>query len=297
MNPLKSLGALAFAGTLAIAAAAPADAQAPFRVGSKNFTEQYVLGEIYAAALEASGIKVERKINLGGTLIAHKALTSNEVDMYPEYTGTALLAVLKAPVESDPRVVFDKVKAHYEKEFQVTWLNPSKINNGYAMLVRQETAQQYKLKTLTDLGRASKNLVLGAGPEFGDRADGLPGLKRVYGIEFKEFKQFAVFALKYDALANKQVDIINGFSTDWPIALNKYVALDDDKNLFPPYFLAPAARQEALKAHPKAAEALNRVSALLDNATMQQLNAEVESRKQEPKDVAKKFLMAKGVIK
>ena len=297
MTKGRFFGLLGLAGALALGLADTAAAQTSFRVGSKNFTEQYVLGEIYAAALEGAGIKVERKINLGGTLIAHKALTSNEVDMYPEYTGTALLAVLKGQVSSDANAVYNQVKAFYEKEFQVTWLQPSGINNGYAMLVRQETAAQHKLKTLSDLGPASKLLVIGAGPEFGDRPDGLPGLKRVYNIEFKEFKQFAVFSLKYDALANKQVDLINGFSTDWPIAANKYVVLEDDKHLFPPYYLAPAVRMDALKAHPKAAAVLNRVSALLNNATMQSLNADVEVKKEEPKDVAKKFLKSKGVIK
>jgi osmoprotectant transport system substrate-binding protein len=250
---------------------------------------------MYAAALEGAGFKVERKINLGGTLIAHKALTSNEVDLYPEYTGTALNAVLKAPVISDPEKVYQQVKAFYEKEYQVTWLKPSGINNGYAMLVRPDTASQHNLKTLSDLGKVAKQLKIGAGPEFADRKDGLPGLKEVYGIEFAEFKQFGALALRYDALSAKQVDVANGFATDWQISAGKFISLADDKGLFPPYYLAPAIRQAAL--NPKVEEAVNKVSALLDNATMQTLNAEVEVKKEEPKDVAKAFLKAKGVIK
>lgn len=267
------------------------------KVGSKNFTEQFVVGEMYAAALEGAGFKVDRKINLGGTLIAQKALTSGEIDVYPEYTGTALSAVVKGQVKSDPNVVFDEVKAFYEKEFQITWLKPSGINNGYAMLVRPDTAAQYKLKTLSDAAKVGSSLVVGAGPEFADRADGAPGLKKVYGLEFKEFKQFGTLVLRYDALSTKQVDMINGFATDWQIAANKFVALDDDKGLFPPYYLAPVFRMDTLAKNPKAGEVLVAVGATLDNATMRELNRQVEVDKEEPKDVAKAYLKSKGLLK
>jgi osmoprotectant transport system substrate-binding protein len=285
-----------FAGAALLLLSAGADAQT-VRVGSKNFTEQFILGEMYAAAFEANGIRVERKINLGGTLIAHKAVTSNEVDLYPEYTGTALNSVLKAPVISDPDAVYKQVKAFYEKEYEVTWLKPSGINNGYAILVRPETAQQHNLKTLSDLAKVSKQLKIGAGPEFADRQDGLPGLKAKYGMEFAEFKQFGALALRYDALTNKQVDVVNGFATDWQIAAGKFVALDDDKNLFPPYYLAPVVRMAALKANPKIEAIANQVSALVNNQVMRDLNQQVEVKKDEPRDVAKAFLKSKGMIK
>lgn len=280
----------------AFALSAGAVAAQTFRVGSKNFTEQYLLGEIYAAALEHAGTKVERKINLGGTLIAHKALISGEIDMYPEYTGTALVAVLKSEAISDPDKVHAMVRAHYEKEWNVTWLDPAGINNGYAIIVRPETAKQHNLATLSDLGKVAKRLIIGAGPEYLDRKDGLPGLKAVYGAEFAEFKQFAKLGLRYDALVAKQVDVVNGYATDWQIGDQKFVPLADDKNLFPPYFAAPVVRQAALKTFPKAAETLNRISRLLDNPTMRLLNAEVEKDKREPKDVAKAFLKSKGAI-
>lgn len=273
-----------------------ADAQT-IRVGSKNFTEQFVVGEMYAAALEAAGFKVERKINLGGTLIAHKALTSGEIDVYPEYTGTALNSVLKAPVNTDPDAVYQQVKAYYEKEFQITWLKPSGINNGYAMLVRPETAQKYNLKTLSDVAPVAKMLKVGAGPEFLSRDDGAPGLKKVYGIEFGEFKQFGTLVLRYDALTNKEVDMINGYATDWQIPEGSFTSLVDDKNLFPPYYLCPVVRQDALKANPKLEATLIQVGALLNNVTMRQLNQAVEVKKEEPKDVAKAFLKSKGIIK
>ena len=295
-NRVFTAGIALLAGAVLAVLSAGADAQT-VRVGSKNFTEQFILGEMYAAALEANGFKVERKINLGGTLIAHKALTSNEVDLYPEYTGTALNAVLKAPVISDPDAVYKQVKAFYEKEFEVTWLKPSGINNGYAILVRPETAQQYNLKTMSDLAKVAKQLKIGAGPEFADRQDGLPGMKAKYGMEFGEFKQFGALALRYDALTSKQVDVVNGFATDWQIAAGKFVAVDDDKHLFPPYYLAPAVRMAALKANPKIEQVANQVSALLTNDVMRNLNQQVEVKKDEPRDVAKAFLKSKGVIK
>jgi osmoprotectant transport system substrate-binding protein len=295
-NRVFTAGVAFVAGAVLALLSTAADAQT-VRVGSKNFTEQFILGEMYAAALEANGFKVERKINLGGTLIAHKALTSNEVDLYPEYTGTALNAVLKAPVISDPDAVYKQVKAFYEKEFEVTWLKPSGINNGYAILVRPETAQQYNLKTMSDLAKVAKQLKIGAGPEFADRQDGLPGMKAKYGMEFGEFKQFGALALRYDALTSKQVEVVNGFATDWQIAAGKFVALDDDKHLFPPYYLAPAVRMAALKANPKIEQVANQVSALLTNDVMRNLNQQVEVKKDEPRDVAKAFLKSKGVIK
>lgn len=271
-----------------------ADAQT-LKVGSKNFTEQFIVAELYAGALEAAGFKVERKINLGATLVAHEALRTGAIDLYPEYTGTGLLAVMKGKVDTDAQKVFNEVKAYYEKEFNLTWLPPSKVNNGYAIVVRPETAKENNLKTLGDLARVSKQLKLGAGSEFFDRYDGLPGLKQVYGIEFAESRQFAALRLRYEALTQKQVDVANGFSTDWQIAAEKFVSLDDDKNLFPPYFLAPVVRMDVAK-NTKATEALAKVNALIDNTTMQELNRQVEVDKKEPKKVAADFLRAKGLV-
>ena len=278
--------------------AAAQDNKSTIKIGSKNFTEQFIVAEIYAAALENAGFKVERKINLGGTLIAQKAIESGEIDIYPEYTGTALVAVLKAPVKSDPQEVFDQVKAFYETNYHLTWLAPAKINNGYAIIVRPDTAAKFQLKSLADLGAGpSKQLVIGAGPEFLDRQDGLPGLKSAYGIEFKEFKQFAKLGLRYDALLAKQIDVANGFATDWQIAEQKLVVLEDTKGLFPPYYLAPIIRQQTLQANPKIADILDRVDAALDNPTMRDLNAKVERDKDEPNEVALAFLKSKGLIK
>ena len=283
---VSALAALLFAST---------HAYAQVRVGSKNFTEQFVVAEIYAQALEAAGIKVERKLNLGGTLIAHKALEEKQIDLYPEYTGTMLLVVLKSPIMTDQKAVYDKVKAEYATKGFIV-LKEAPLNNTYNMVVRPETAAQYKLETLSDLARVSKDLKLGAGPEFRDRADGLPGLKAKYGIEFKEDMQMAI-GLRYQAIANKQVDIVNGYATDGMISSLKLKRLKDDKNLWPPYYLAPVVRKDALDANPKIADVLNNVSAMLNETNMAEMNYKVDADKEEPKDVARAFLKAKGVLR
>src|SRR6476659_2322600 len=276
-------------------ASSPALAQEPVRVGSKNFTEQFVLAELYAQALEAAGIKVERKINLGGTLIAHKALEERQIDFYPDDTGTMLLAVLKQPAMSDRKAVYDKVKAEYATK-GLTLLNEAPVNNTYNMVVRPETAAQYKLATLTDLAKVANQLKLGAGPEFRDREDGLPGLKAKYGIVFKEDVQMAI-GLRYQAIANKQIDVVNGYSTDGMISALKLKRLKDDRNLWPPYYLVPVVRKDALDANPQIAEVANKVSGMLDEATMSGLNYKVDGDKMEPRDVAADFLKSKGVVK
>ena len=287
---------LAFAA-LALAAVLPLapQAQQVVRVGSKNFTEQFVLAEIYAQALESAGIKTEKKLNLGGTLIAQKAMEEKQIDFYPEYTGTMLLAVLKAEPMTDPKAVYDKVKEAYAK-MGLVLMNQSNLNNGYSMVVRPETAQKYKLETLSDLTKVAKELKIGAGPEFRDRKDGLPGLKDKYGMVFGEDLQMAI-GLRYQALKSDQVQVVNGYSTDGLISALKLKRLRDDKNLWPPYFVVPVIRREALEANPKIGEVLNRVSALLDEATMAQMNLQVDGDKLEPKDVARDFLKTKGLVK
>jgi len=293
MRPARFVVALAsFAAAMALA---QAHAQQPVRVGSKNFTEQFVLGELYAQALEANGIKTEKKLNLGGTLIAHKALEEKQIDLYPEYTGTMLLAVLKQESMTDAKAVYDKVKGEYATKDLVV-LNQAPFNNTYVLVVRGDTAQKYKLETNSDLAKASKELKLGAGPEFRDRKDGLPGLRDKYGMEFKEDLQMAI-GLRYQALKNDQIQVVNGYSTDGMISALKLKRLKDDKNLWPPYYLVPVVRKDALDANPKMADVLNRVSALLDESTMAELNYKVDGDKMEPKDVAHDFLKAKGIVK
>jgi osmoprotectant transport system substrate-binding protein len=264
------------------------------KVGSKNLTEQLIVAELYAAALEAESISVERKLNLGPTPVVHKALLSGDIDLYPEYTGTALGEVMKvATNDYSPKETYQKVKAFYEQEFKLLWLTPSDVDNGYVLVARPETAQAMKLKTLSDLARVSKSLKFGGGPEFGDRRDGLRGLKDVYGIEFGEYRKFADLRLRYEALKRKDLDIVNGFATDWQIAAEQLSELLDNKRLFPPYVLAPVVRMDTVVGNDKAVSALNRIGTLIDNATMRELNRQVEVDGKTPRQVAEAFLKQK----
>ena len=268
----------------------------PLRIGSKNFAEQLLLGELYGQALEARGTKIERKLNMGGTLVAHQSLTSGEIDLYPEYTGTALAVVLKAETMTDPEAVYRKVKQHYEQSLKATWLKPTRVNNTYVIVIRSDTAERYHVRTLSDLAKVSKQLTLGAGPEFRSRKDGIPGLKAKYGIEWKEDRSIAI-GLRYPALVAKQVDAIDGYATDGQISKYKLVKLEDDKHLWPPYFVAPVVRLDALKEHPEVPDVLNRVSDLLDDASMSEMNWRVDGNKEEPRDVARDFLKKKGLVR
>ena len=291
---LKSFAGLVAGAIVAALAITPAQADV-VKIGSKNFTEQFIVAEIYAQALEKAGVQVERHLNLGATLVAHTALTNGDIDLYPEYTGTALAAVVKGDLSGSADKIYSDVKAYYEKNLKLTLLQPTKINNGYAIITLPGTAEKYKLKTLSDLGPVSKDLTFGAEGGFSERKDGLPGLKQTYGIEFKEFKVFAKLGIRYSALTNKDLDVSYGFATDWQIADNKLVILDDDKHLFPPYYLVPVVRQDALAKNPKIAEVLNKISPLLNTDNMRGLNAKVDRDKEEPADVAAEFLKSQGL--
>jgi osmoprotectant transport system substrate-binding protein len=279
-------------------AAAPARATPRLRIGSKNFTEQLVVAELFAQALEAAGAVVERRVNLGGTAIAHRALVTGEIDLYPEYTGTGLGVVLKEPPHGTAAEILARVRAGYAAQFRCTWLDPTGIDNGNALLVTHATARRFGLETLSDLALAAPALTLAAGNEFADRADGLPGLRRVYGMEFRRFRQFSALGLRFAALAHGQADVVNAYATDWQIADGRpgggYVVLRDDRALWPPYQLAAVVRDPALADWPGLAPPLLRVSAALDNAVMQRLNREVDKDGDEPREVAARFLKALG---
>jgi len=278
---------------LALPALARAQPRPLLRVGSKNFTEQLVVGELYAQALEAAGAQVQRRLNLGGTLIAQQALLAGEIDLYPEYTGTGLGVVLKQGTDGTPEQVWQRVRDGY-RPLGLEWLAPSRIDNGNVLLLLPETARRLGLETLSDLARAAPGLTLAAGNEFAGRADGLPGLERVYGMRFRRFRQFAALGLRYAALRHGQADVVNGYATDWQIASLGFTVLRDDRALWPPYQLAAVVRQPALAAFPGLAAALARVDARLDNAAMQELNRRVDQDGEEPRDVARAFLRAAG---
>lgn len=274
----------------------PAKQETVIRVGSKDFTEQFILGEMYAQALENAGFKVERKLNLGGTPVAQAALESNEIDLYPEYTGTGLLTVLKLPVMNDPQEVYNTVADGYLSKYNLVWLAPAPMNNTQALAMTKEGAAKYGIKTISDMAANAENLVMAGPPEFQEREDGLPGVKAVYGdFELKEYKAIDP-GLRYQALNDGQVDVVVAFGTDGEINAFGLVLLEDDKGLFPPYQVAPVVRKEILDQNPAIQEILDNISAKLTNDVMQRLNYEVSGNQREPADVAKEFLQQEGLI-
>jgi osmoprotectant transport system substrate-binding protein len=266
------------------------------KIGSKNFTEELILGELYAQSLEHAGLTVVRKLNLGTTDIAMAALKRAEIDLYPEYTGTALLDVLKLPLIGDPKHLYDTVKAAYAKQFGLLWLDPAPMNDTQALATTREVAGKYLLGKLSDLALKANQLRLGAVSEFLTRADGLPGLQKRYGGF--HFKQTRIIAngLKYQALEHGDVDVIIAFSTEGQLKADNLVVLEDDKHLFPTYQVAPVVRKAALDAKPALAAPLNKLAPLLTNDMMQNLNLQVDGpQKREPADVARDFLKQNGL--
>jgi len=262
-------------------------------IGTKNFTEQLILGELMAQMIEAkTPLRVERRFNLGGTMICHGALVNGEIDLYAEYTGTGLTAILKAPTISDPETALHQVKKEYHERFGMRWLKPFGFNNTYAITVRENDAVQQQWHTISDLKDTASQLRAGFTAEFAERPDGYPGLSSVYDLEFLEVKDLDP-AIMYQAIANREVDVICAFATDGRIATYDLTPLQDDHGFFPPYQAAPVVRQQCLTAHPEVGNALSLLGGMLDNATMQRLNFEVDGKKMSPADVAARFLKAK----
>ncbi len=266
------------------------------RVGSKDFTEQFVLGEMYALVLEEAGFTVERKMNLGATPVAHESLRNDELDVYPEYTGTGLLTVLGLPTSSDPQEVYDTVNQQYQEQFNLTWLEPAPMNNTQALAMERERAAELGITTISDMAAQAADLTMVGPPEFQEREDGLPGIQTAYG-NFELQNYIAVDpGLRYQALTGGEADVSVAFGTDGEIAAFDLVLLEDDRNLFPPYQVAPVVRQDILEANPGIAEALNQLSPLLTDSVMQRLNYEVSGNQREPADVAREFLVEEGLI-
>lgn len=266
------------------------------KVGSKDFTEQFILGEMYALVLENQGLKVQRKLNLGGTPVAQAGLQSGQIDLYPEYTGTGLLTILKLPVNKNQKQVFDTVSKAYQERFKLVWLDPAPMNNSQALAMTEAGSKKYGIKTISDLAKKASQLVMIGPPEFEAREDGLPGLQKAYGnFKLKAYKG-ADAGLRYQALKDGQADVVVAFGTDGELSAFNLVVLEDDKKLFPPYQVAPVVRQEILDKNPQIKDALNALAPKLTNETMQRLNYEVSGKKLEPAEVAKDFLIKEGLF-
>lgn len=258
-------------------------------VGSKNFTESVLLGEILAATLEARGFEVVRRFNLGGAWLCHRAILSGDLDVYVEYTGTALMDIFKRPVETDRSKVQAAVGAEYAK-VGLAALSPLGYENNFALVVRPEDAARFGLRAVSDLKKVEGRFRLGMFGEFLERADGFPGLVRAYDLHFKQAPSEMDLGLLYQALASDQIDLAVGSTTDGLIAAKGFVVLEDDRRYFPPYDAIPVASEVALGRHPALRAAVESLALRIDADTMRRLNYEVDGRKRDPQSVARDFV-------
>lgn len=295
----------------------------PVIVGSKNFTEQFILAEMYAALLENADVPVELALNLGGTGVAQTALEEGEISLYPEYPGTALVEVLgiefatllggatpaagtamASPMTGTPaaggsvdELVYQTVKSQYEEQFGVTLLDQTPFNNTQALAMTRAASEERGITTISQLVEAAGDFTISAPVDFEERQqDGLPALQRVYGdFEFGELLAVDP-GIKYRAIEEGDAEVVVAFGTDAQIVALDLVVLEDDRGLFPPYHVAPFVRQDVLEDYPAIADALNAVAPLLTDEVMSRLNGQVDLEEMEPEEVARQFLQEQGLI-
>lgn len=278
-------------GSLTTAAGTGGGTQAAkptIRVGTKDFTESLIVGEIYALALEEAGYPVERVPNIAGSII-HTAIINDEIDLYPEYTGTGLLSILKEPLLTDPAEVYQKVKEGYE-QFDLTWLDYSEANDGQGLVIRTETARRLGITTISDLQANAGEIRFASQGEFDLREDGIPALEATYGPF--DWKSSTLYdnALKYQVLKNDEADVAPAYTTEGQLVNTEdFTLLEDDKRVWPPYNLAPVVQDDVLEANPDITDILNRVSAALTTENITQLNARVDVEQEEYAEVARDF--------
>ena len=272
-------------------------------VGSKNFTEQYILGNMYAQALEANGFDAETKLDLGSEQIADKALQDGQIDLYPEYTGTALVAIVPYdgnPADlNTPKETYEAAKQGYaERDPADTMLRPAPFNNTYGIFVRKSVAEEEGITNLEELSEASKNLTFISYSEFQNRSDGYPNVKKNYpAFDFKEIEIVNQLGLRYSGLESGEGDVGVGFTTDGQLTSPQLVVMKDPKSIWPFYYPAPVVRSEVLEKNPKIEDVLNEVSASLDVETMRELNGQVDLDQEDPEDVAAEHLEQEGIVK
>ncbi|WP_206809451.1 glycine betaine ABC transporter substrate-binding protein [Paradesulfitobacterium ferrireducens] len=265
-------------------------------IGGKNFTEQDILVYLMAGVIEAkTDLKVETKPWLGGTLVVSKALDRGDIDLYAEYTGTALTVQLEQPPMNDPDAVYDKVSKEYKDKKKITWLKPFGFNNTYTLAMGESEAQRLGIESFSDLTKQAPNLTLVSEQEFLERDDGYKGLQKTYNMNFKETKGMDA-GLMYSAVKDGKADVCDAFATDGRIVAFNLRVLKDDKQFFPPYYAAPVVRDDTLAKHPELKDALNSLAGKLDDKTMQQLNAKVDLENRKSQDVANEWLKAQGLI-
>ena len=260
-------------------------------IGSKNFTEQVILGELLAQQIErTTDLTVERRLNLGGTFICHQALVAGQIDAYVEYTGTALTAILKKPVLTDAKQVYGTVRQEYPQQFKAEWTEPLGFNNTFAILIRSDDAQKLQIKTISEAAPFSRKWTAGFGYEFIEREDGFPGLSRLYDLQFSASPRVMDLGLTYKALASGQVDIIAGNSTDGLIDTLHLFALEDDRHYFPPYDAVPVLREEVVRKHPEVRKAFGMLAGRISESDIRRMNYQVDGEHRDVADVVREFL-------
>lgn len=275
------------------------------KVGSKNFAEQLIVGEMLGLLLENAGFPVETQLNLGGTIIAHEALVSGDLDTYVEYTGTGLIAVLDEELPDTPAATpaasdlhdpaYDIVAKAYPDKFNIKWLEPWGFNNTFAIIVTREFSEEHGVTKISDLAGMASDMSFAADAEFAVRPDGLPGLEDAYGFSFDTVQNVEI-GLLYPSVADGSVDAAVASSTDGRIPALDLLVLEDDLHFFPPYFAAPIVRMDLLEEAPEIEDIFNGVAGKIDNERMQSMNYEVDEEGQEPVDVARQFLEEEGLI-
>jgi len=272
------------------------DPRSTIRVASKNFTEQYILAELMAQMLERhTDLVVERKLSLGSVHVVHNALLNNEVDLYPEYTGTAWRAILGQQQTLDSATTFERVRQSYRDRFALNWLAPFGYENTYAILVTAELARKHSLENASDLASISPELVMGFPAEFYERSDGFPALRNAYGLDFADTAEMDL-GLLYRALREGRIDVAAGNSTDGRIAAFNLVMLKDDRGFFPPYDAAMVFREALTETHPEAIEALRELTGRIDTDAIREMNRRVDQQQQSAASVAADFLRQEGLL-
>ncbi|MBO1900346.1 glycine/betaine ABC transporter substrate-binding protein [Leucobacter weissii] len=265
-------------------------------VGSKDFSENIVLAEMFSILLENGGYDVRESLNLGGTQVVFAAMESGKVDVYPEYTGTGLTTQLAEEPLFEADEVYQAVKTGFEERWDIRWLDPYEINNTWCLAITREAAETHGIQSISDLAANNGELDMALTQEFIAREDGLPGLSAKYGgLEFASEKAYAI-GLGYQAIANGDADGGVCFRTDGQISAQDLVVLEDDQSYWPPYYVAPIVRGEVLDAHPDIAEILAPLGEVLDEETMRELNWQVDGDKQNPERVAQAFLEEQGLV-
>lgn len=286
---IYKLAGIVLAGIFLAGCGKAGDSGNTIKVGSKDFTENLVISEVYALALEDAGLQVERIPNIASSVI-HTSIVNGEIDIYPEYTGTGLLSILKMPMETDPTAVYEIVKKEYNDKFKLTWLDYSPANDSQGLVIKTSKADELGIETISDLQKNASQLRFASQGEFDKREDGIAGLEKLYG-KF-DWKSHTVYdnSLKYQVLKNDEADVTPAYTTEGQLVnKDEFKVLVDDKQFWPPYNLAPVVKNEVLEKHPEVEDILNSLSKEFTTDTIVALNAQVDVEGKEYETVAKEF--------